>query len=72
MSKLIGVRVNKWSNVVYCDPGELEVDLFDKVEIELNKNVVSAEVIISPDQVIYSEIETPVNRVIRKITKDRF
>ena len=65
---LISVPVQKYD----CDPGELGVNLFDKVEIELNKNVVSAEVIISPDQVIYSEIETPVNRVIRKITKDRF
>ena len=72
MSKLIGVRVNRWSEVVYCDPGALGLDLFDKVEIEVNKRVVSAEVIIGSDQVIYSEIATPVNRVIRKITKDRF
>ena len=72
MAKLIGFRVNRSSKVVYCDPGELGLDLFDKVEIEFNENVVAAEVIISPDQLIYSEIETPVNRVIRKIPEDSF
>ncbi len=52
MSRLIGVRINRSSKVVYCDPGELGLDLFDKVEIEFNENVFAAEVIISPDKLI--------------------
>ena len=39
MSKLIGVRVNRWSEVVYCDPGALGLDLFDRATSISDKSI---------------------------------
>mgnify|MGYP006152559855 CR=1 FL=1 len=70
MAKLIGVRVNRLSQIVYFDPGDVDINLLDQVEVEVDESIVKAEVVISPDQVIYSEVSGPLKRIIRKITKE--
>jgi cell fate regulator YaaT (PSP1 superfamily) len=72
MSKLIGVRFRQAGTVHYFDPGDLDVNLLDRVVVETDQGLETALVVIKPDQVVYSEVQGPFKSVLRKATPEDF
>ncbi|MBI2856377.1 MAG: stage 0 sporulation family protein [Chloroflexi bacterium] len=70
MAKVIGVRFQRAGKVSYYDPGDLEVRLLDHVVVETDNGLELAWVVISPDQVVYSEVKEPLKPVLRKATEE--
>ena len=70
MSRLIGVRLPSESRVRYLDAGDHEVALRDRVEVETERGVETAQVVIGPEQVVYSEARGPFGSVLRKLAPD--
>ena len=56
--------------VRYLDAGEHDVALRDRVEVETERGVETAQVVIGPDQVVYSEARGPLGTVLRKLDQD--
>lgn len=67
MSGLIGVRISSEHRVRYVDTGDLDVELLDRVVVETERGEEIAQVVIGPDQVVYSEARGPFGSVIRKL-----
>lgn len=67
MSKLIGVRFPSEHRVRYVDTGDLDVELLDRVVVETDRGEETAQVVIGPEQVAYSEARGPFGSVIRKL-----
>ena len=70
MAKVIGVRFQRAGKVSFYDPGDLEVRLLDNIVVETENGLELAWVVISPDQVVYSEVKEPLNPVLRKATEE--
>ena len=49
------------------DTGDLDVELLDSVVVETEHGEETAQVVIGPDQVVYSEARGPFGSVIRKL-----
>lgn len=67
MSRLIGVRVQRSGKIIYLDPGELIISVKDKILIDSEGSLVTAEVVIGPDQLLYSELRNPLKNAIKKV-----
>ena len=67
MSGLIGVRFSSEQRVRYVDTGDLDVELLDRVVVETERGEETAQVVIGPEQVVYSEARGPFGSVIRKL-----
>lgn len=70
MSKLIGVRFQRAGQVHYFDPGDIDVKLLDRVVVETDGGLETGMVVIGPDQVVYSEVQGPFKRVVRKTASE--
>ena len=70
MSSLIGVRLPSEHRVRYVDTGDLDVELLDSVVVETERGEETAQVVIGPEQVAYSEARGPFGSVIRKADPD--
>ena len=70
MSRLIGVRIPSEHRVRYLDAGDVEVDLLDRVVVKTERGEETAQVVIGPEQVVYSEARGPFGSVIRKADPD--
>ena len=66
MSRIVGIRLQGSGNVQYFDPGNLELSLLDTVMVETETGVKQGWVVVSPDQVVYSEIRGPLQSIIAK------
>ena len=66
MSRIVGIRLQGSGNVQYFDPGNLELSLLDTVIVETETGVKQGWVVVSPDQVVYSEIRGPLQSIIAK------
>ena len=69
MSRIVGIRLQGSANVHYFDPGNLELSLLDTVMVQTGTGVKQGMVVVSPDQVMYSEIRGPLQTIIAK-TRD--
>ena len=67
MSKVIGVRFNRSGKVHYFDPGDLQVTTSDLVVVTTEYGTETAQVVIAPHQVAYSELNEPLKIVLRKL-----
>ena len=70
MTRLIGVRLASEQRVRYLDAGDVDVDLLDRVVVETERGEETAQVVIGPEQVVYSEARGPFGSVIRKADPD--
>ena len=67
---LVGVRFGPSGRVRYFDPGDLDLEVGDRVVVESEGEPRDATVVIAPDQVIYSEVRGELEPVVRKIQAD--
>ena len=70
MARLIGVRLASEQRVRYLDAGYVDVELLDCVVVETERGEETAQVVIGPEQVVYSEARGPFGSVIRKADPD--
>jgi cell fate regulator YaaT (PSP1 superfamily) len=67
--KTVGVRFKKAGRIYYFDPAGLELEINDWVVVETARGLEVARVVITPKQVLSSEVETPLKPVVRKAEK---
>jgi cell fate regulator YaaT (PSP1 superfamily) len=66
MSEVVGVRFHQAGKVYYFDAGDISVEVNDDVVVETNRGYELAKVVISPKQVIHTEITKPLKPIVRK------
>lgn len=69
MTTLIGVRFHRTGKLVYCDSSNLNVIPKEMVIVETASGPQIGWVVISSDQIVYSEVEGPLLPVLRKATE---
>jgi cell fate regulator YaaT (PSP1 superfamily) len=68
-TKTVGVRFKRAGRIYYFEPAGLELEINDWVIVETTRGMEVARVVISPKQVLSSEVEQPLKPVIRKAEK---
>ena len=63
---MVGVRLKKLDAVRYFDPGDLEVAPRELVVVQTEEGLETGWVVVTPDQVVYSEVKAPLGTVVRK------
>ena len=63
----MGVRIQRSGTIIYIDPGDLVINVKDQVLIDFNGSLVTVEVVIGPEQLLYSELRNPLKNVIKKV-----
>jgi len=53
--------------VRFFDPGDFDLDVGERVVVETEEGPREAQVVIAPQQVLYSELREPTAPVIRKV-----
>ncbi|MBM4446847.1 MAG: stage 0 sporulation family protein [Chloroflexi bacterium] len=66
MSEIVGVRFNQAGKVYYFDAMNIPVEINDNVVVETSRGYELGKVVISPKQVIHSEITEPLKPIARK------
>ncbi len=61
------MRIQRSAEIIYLDPGDLVINVKDEVLIDSNGSLVTAEVVIGPDQLLYSELRNPLKNLIKKV-----
>ncbi len=72
MADFVGVRFRRAGRVYYFDPAGLELAVNDKVVVKTSRGLELGEVVISPQQIVASELDEhePLKLVIRKATEE--
>src|SRR4030067_3448612 len=68
MPLIIGVVFRKNGNVHYYDPGEIELEIGDKVICHVDKAIEMSEVVTSPTEISENDMGTTLSKIIRKAT----
>lgn len=68
MIQIAGIRFKKNGKVYYFSPGDIAMDVGDRVVVETAKGMECGEVVIAPKMVRESEIVAPLRSVIRTAT----
>lgn len=66
MSEIVGVRFHQAGKVYYFDAADNEVEIGDYVVVETSRGQELGNVVISPKQVLFSDITEPLKPVVRK------
>ena len=66
MSEIVGIRFHQAGKVYYFDAAGIPLEVNDYVVVETSRGQELGKVVISPKQVIFSEITEPLKPVIRK------
>jgi len=66
MSEIVGVRFHQAGKVYYFDAADNEVEVDDYVVVETSRGQELGKVVISPKQVLFSDITEPLKSVVRK------
>ena len=64
---IVGVRFVRSGPVGYFDPGDLDLDVGDRVVVETEQGPREAGVVIAPRQVLYSALSAPMGSVLKKV-----
>ena len=64
--KIIGVRFKRAGRIYYFDPGDLGLNLNDFVVVETARGTEVGRVVLTPKQILASEVELPLKPVTRK------
>lgn len=67
---VVGIRFQQAGKVYYHDPEDIELAVGDLVVVQSRNGLKIARVVITPDQVISSEISEPLPPLVRKATPD--
>ena len=66
MADIVGVRFKRAGKVYYFDPAGIELEVNDYVVVETARGLELGQVVISPEQVLASDVEKPLKPVVRK------
>lgn len=66
MNDIVGVRFKKVGKVYYFDPTGIDLESNDYVIVETTRGLEMGQVVISPKQVLASEVNKPLKPVVRK------
>ena len=70
MTEIVGVRFKRAGRVYYFDPADVELELDDWVVVETERGIDVGRVVISPKQVLSSEITEPLRPVLRRAEEE--
>ncbi len=68
LATLVGVRFHRAGKLVYCESINLELIPGDRVIVDANDCPQIGWIVIGSGQVVYSEVEGPLQSVLRKAT----
>ncbi|MFC1593038.1 stage 0 sporulation family protein [Candidatus Omnitrophota bacterium] len=66
MAEVAGIRFRKVGKVYYFDPAGIDLEVNDYVVVETSRGLEVGQVVISPRQVLSSELKVPLKPVVRK------
>ena len=66
MPNVVGIRFESSGRVSYFDPADLELSVGERVVVDTEEGQREGEVVISPAQVLFSELRGPLIPVLRK------
>ncbi len=66
MAEIVGVRFKRAGKVYYFDPAGIDLEENDCVVVKTSRGLELGRVVISPKQVLTSEVPTPLKQVVRK------
>ena len=66
MTEVVGIRFKRTGRVYYFDPAGIEIELHDWVVVETEHGTEVGRVVISPKQVLSSELTEPLKPLLRK------
>ena len=67
MAEIVGVRFLPSDRVHYFDPGDHSLSVGDLVRIETDDGPKEGQVVIAPDQVLFSDLRGPLSPVLGKV-----
>lgn len=70
MTEVVGVRFRRAGRVYYFDPAGFELELNDWVVVETERGTEVGRVVITPKQVVSSEVTEPLKPVVRKAEEE--
>lgn len=70
MTEVVGIRFKRAGRVYYFDPAGIDLNLNDPVVVETERGIEVGRVVISPKQVLSSEIVEPLKPVVRKAEEE--
>jgi len=66
MSDIVGVRFKRAGKIYYFDPADIDLEVNDYVVVETTRGLELGQVVISPKQVLASDVHKPLKPVVRK------
>ncbi len=66
MADIVGVRFKRAGKVYYFDPSGIELKVNDYVVVKTSRGMELGQVVITPEQVLASEVPEPLKPVVRK------
>ena len=66
MAEIVGIRFKRAGRIYYFDPAGIDLEVNDYVVVKTTHGLELGHVVISPKQVLASEISTPLKPVSRK------
>jgi len=66
MAEIVGIRFKRAGRVYYFDPASIDLEVSDYVVVKTTRGLELGHVVISPKQVLASEVTTPLKSVVRK------
>lgn len=70
MTEVVGIRFKRAGRVYYFDPAGIELNVGESVVVETERGPELGKVVISPKQVLSSEITEPLKPVLRKAAEE--
>jgi len=70
MAEIVGIRFKRAGRIYYFDPAGIDLEVNDSVVVKTTRGLELGQVVISPKQVLASEISTPLKPVLRKAEPD--
>ncbi len=67
---VVGVRFNAIGPVHYCDPGNLDLSVGDRVLVESEDGPREANVVIAPEQVLFSDLRGTLDPALQKLDSE--
>jgi cell fate regulator YaaT (PSP1 superfamily) len=66
MAEIVGIRFKRAGKVYYFDPADIDLEVSDYVVVKTSRGLELGQVVISPKQVLTSEVNKPLKKVVRK------
>ena len=66
MADIVGVRFRRAGKIYYFDPAGIDLEVNDYAVVKTSRGLELGRVVISPKQVLASEVNKPLKRVVRK------